>query len=456
LTEAPVLGSSAKQGRETALVRENAKGSFKRPNGVLPIQRFGLLVFGVLLLVLFILLAVTEGIGDPGVPSGDVAVIEDAPDGLGTISREDLARAVETTAARAQIQPVPKPGEEKYEELQETALGERLDSIWIQGQAEEMSIGVTPEEVAKELKKLKGQAFETEQEYKEYLEEAHYTQAGIEEQVEVQMLSSQIQEQVESEKSVPSSDEVEAYYEAAKTTQYTREETREARALTFKNKSEAEKAKTELEKDDSEASWKRVGAGSDDPDAKKTGGLVNDSAKGEGTAPEPLHAALFSATEGKVEGPLSTSGGYDVFEVMAITPENVSTFEEVEASIKSTLEETANQQHLTSFVTDFNGRWTSRTFCAAGYTIERCANFKGGDHSAEADPACFEASPEGGGPEAGCPASVVLPKPALPGSITPLAPEGRRLAQGPLPAPGGAGSELTGGFSTPQTEATGE
>lgn len=49
-------------------------------------HRFLLLAFGSLLLALFVVLAIGEGVGNPSVPSGDVAIVEDTPEGLGTIS----------------------------------------------------------------------------------------------------------------------------------------------------------------------------------------------------------------------------------------------------------------------------------------------------------------------------------------------------------------------------------
>ena len=99
--------------------------------------------------------AIAQGIGDPSIPSEAVAVVEEAPEGLGTVTEGQFQHALVQTAAQEKIKPLPKPGDEKFEELKEKALGELLDSIWIQGQAEEMGIAVTPKEVAEELAKLK-------------------------------------------------------------------------------------------------------------------------------------------------------------------------------------------------------------------------------------------------------------------------------------------------------------
>ena len=112
-------------------------------------QRLALLAFAALLILLFAIFAIAQGIGNPSVPSGAVAKVEDAPEGLGTITEAQFKHALIQTAAQEKITPPPKPGDKKYDELKEKALGEVLDSIWIQGQAEEMGISVTPKEVPK-------------------------------------------------------------------------------------------------------------------------------------------------------------------------------------------------------------------------------------------------------------------------------------------------------------------
>jgi hypothetical protein len=279
--------------------------------------------------------------------------------------------------------------------------------------------------------------------------------------VKIQIISTQIQEQVTNEAPVPSSSEIKNYYEAAKASQYTKEEKRKARALTFKDKGEAEAAKAELEKDDSEASWKKVGAKSSNSSAKTSGGLVNDTAKG--TAPEPLHEALFSAPQGQVEGPLKTTTGYQVYEVETITPEKVQSLEEVKSQISTQLAEQLKQQTFARFVRNYGSKWQSRTFCASDYLIARCNNFKGTGRPAEANPACFEADPKT--PAEACPAPIAQVKPAQPGSITPLTPEGQKLAQRPRPAgeeasagasPEALGVPPTGAPEEAPAEATGE
>jgi foldase protein PrsA len=395
------------------------------------LKRLALLGFAVLLVLLFVGLAVAEGIGDPSVPSGDVAIVEDAPQGTGTITEAQLAHAVDIAAAAGQVKPVPKPGEEKYEELQKTALSELFDTIWIQGQAEEMGFSVTPEEVQKELKKLKSQAFKTKKQYDEFLKESHYTQEDVSQRVKVQILSTKIQDQLKEEAPVPSSGEIEEYYEAAKSSQYTTPESRDIRIVVNKDKGKVDEAKAQLEKDDSVKSWEKVAKEfSTDPATKGKGGLQPGVA--EGQVAEPLNAAVFATDQGELGGPVKESRGYVVFEVMKITPEKVSSLEEVKSQISSQLGEQASQQDFARFLRNFNSTWASRTFCADGFVIERCANFEGNGRPAEADPACYEASPKK--PAEACPAPATSIKPAQPGSASVLSPEGQKLAQRPKPA----------------------
>jgi len=360
----------------------------RRPAGL---HRLALLGAAALFVLLFVGFAIDQGIGNPSVPSGDVAVIEDAPEGLGTITEAQLRHSIVIAAASAQGKPVPKPGDEKYDELKEKALGELFDSIWIQGQAEEMGFSVTPKEVAAELKKLKSQAFKTEKQYTEFLKESHYTQKDVDERVKVQILSSKIQEQIGEEEATPSSGEIKDYYEAAKSSQFTTPESRDVRTIGSKDRAKVEEAKAKLLKDDSPKSWERVAKKYSSEATKGSGGLQ--AGLTEGRLPEPLDAAVFAAPQGQVEGPIKGKVNYSVFEVMKISPVKVQSLEEAKSQISTQLAEQAKQQTFARFIRNYGSTWKSRTFCASGFTIERCANFKSNGRSAEANPACFEANP---------------------------------------------------------------
>jgi parvulin-like peptidyl-prolyl isomerase len=394
------------------------------------LQRLALLGFGGLLLVLFLAFAIGQGLGNPSVPSGAVAVVEDAPGDLGTITEEDLKVAVEQTAGAAG-QKVPKEGTPQYEELEKTTFSEVLDRIWIQGEAEEMGITVTPEEVSDKLEQEKKRAFKTEAEYQEFLKKGNFTQADVNERIKLGMLTEQIQKEAAETSATPSDSEVEEYYEAAKDTQFTQPETRDVRLIVNKDRKKIDEALTLLEKDNSDESWKKVAKEFSTESATKGKGGLRTSLV-EGTLPD-LDSAIFSAPPAVVKGPIEGTQGWTIFEVDKVNSAKVQSLKEVESQISAQLGEQAQQQASARLIRNFGSKWGSRTFCAEDFMIERCANFEGSGRPASAPPACYEAEPKGPAPEA-CPAPVQQVSPALPGTVNVLAPEGEKLPQRPRPS----------------------
>jgi parvulin-like peptidyl-prolyl isomerase len=423
----------------------SGKGGSESGRGPAAARRLGLLIFGIAFVVLFAVVAISEGIGDPSVPSGDAALVEDVPGDIGEVSEADIAHAIELAAAQAGEKKAPKLGDPKYEETLETAMQTVLEGIWIQGVADEWGIEVTDAEVAKELKKVKKESFKSEAEFQAFIKESGYTPADIDSRVKIQILSTQLQEQLKEKAPTPTQDQIEDYYEAAKDTQFTQKPSRDVRKIVNKERKKADEALDALSGDNSEANWKKVAKKfSEDPTTQASGGLQKGVA--EGVLEEPLNAAVFDASEGVIEGPVKTPQGFVVFEVASSTPESVQELKAVEAQIQSTLAQQLEQEFFASFVSAFSNEWTQRTFCASDYVIERCANFEDNGRPATTPAACYEADPKGGRPEA-CPAPVSQAIPALPGSVTPLAPKGEPLAQRPRPlGEPGAGAEEAAGL----------
>lgn len=396
-------------------------------------QRLALVVFGALFVLLFVGFAIAQGLGAPSVPSGDVALVEDAPEGAGTISEEDFRRALIRQASVAKLKKPPQPGEPKYEELKKAAMEELLDTIWVAGEAEELGISVTPKQIATELQQIKKQNFKTEAAYEEFLKTSRLSQAEVNDRVKTQIFGTQIQERISQETPQPSKAEVEAYYDSVKATQFTTAESRDIRTVVNKDKAKVEEAQAALEKDNSPASWKTVAAKfSNDPTTKSKGGLQpalsEELLKGQPT----LKEAVFGSSPGEIVGPVDVEGNYFVLEVVTLNPEKTQSLKEVGGQIKSQLAQQVQQEVFSEFISEFQSKWQSRTFCADGFVIERCANYVGSGHPAGAPPTCYEANPKGGKPK-DCPAPVTQPAPALPGSTTILKPQGERLPQRPRP-----------------------
>jgi foldase protein PrsA len=416
-------------------------------------QRLALVVFAALFVILVAGFAIAQGIGEPSVPSGDVAIVEGVPDDLGTVSEADFKRGMLQQLASGGLKKLPKPDSKKYEELKTAALGEMLDRIWIQGEAEEMGITATPKQIATELAQIKKQNFPTEAAYQKFLKQSRFTKADVLERVKLQLLSTQVQEAIANSAPPVSSSEISDYYEAEKATQFTTASTRDVRLLVNKDKSKLEQAKALLEKDDSAASWKKVAAKySTDPTTKTKGGLRPGVTEEPLQEAGPLRSAIFDSATGEVAGPVPYEGTFYVVEVEKLNPEKVQTLAEVRSQISTKLTQEGQEAFFKEFLIPFQSKWTSRTFCASDFTIEKCANYVSSGRNPSAPPTCYEADPKGG-PAKECPAPVIQAKPAAPGSATILKPDGERLPQRPRPE--GLAEGEAGGLSLPPGVAPG-
>jgi foldase protein PrsA len=397
-----------------------------------PSKRTALIAFGAIVVVFFAGYAIFRGLGNPE-PSGDeVAVVEDAPDDIGTITQDELDHGIDQAAARAGLKKVPKPGTSEYKNVQDAAMGDLLDQIWIQGEADELGITTTDQEVAAQLRQIKQQNFRNEKEFKAFLQRSGFTPEDVDTRVRLQILSQDIQNQVTRSAPKVSESQVTNLYDASKA-QFEQPETRDVRLVLNKDKAKIEQAKAALDKDSSDASWKKVASKySTDPSSRTNGGLRPSIS--EGLLEQPLDSAIFDAPKGQLEGPVHTPLGYYVFEVEKITPARTQPLDKtVRQQIRQQLEQQNQQNRFSEFVNDYGSKWQARTFCSSAVLSQRCANFAGSSHPANAPPGCYQASPKGGIPAA-CPAPVTALSPALPGTVTLISPQGTRLPQRPVPA----------------------
>jgi parvulin-like peptidyl-prolyl isomerase len=419
-------------------------------------QRLALILFAAIFILLFVGFAIAQGLGSPSVPSGAVAKVQNVPDEIATVSQKEFDHVMAQQVTQGKLKKAPAPGSKKFEELKEAALGELLDQIWIKGEAEELGVKITGKQVEEELAQIKKQSFPTKGSYQKFLEESKFTEEDVNDRVELQVLSNAIQEQVKTEAPTPSSSEVESYYEKEKATQFTEKESRDVRIIINKDKAKVEAAKKALENDHSPAAWEKVAPKySSEASSKAKGGLTKGVT--EEFLKEPVKKAIFGAATGELVGPIKYEGNYILLEVVKLNPAKEKPLAEVKAQIEETLKGEKQQEFFSEFVADYQSKWTSRTYCADGYVIERCANFTGSGHPKNAAPACYEANPKA--PAKECPAPVTPISPALPGSITEQKPKGEPFPQRPLPESSGKegaeGAEVPPG-ATPEAAPEGE
>lgn len=125
-------------------------------------------------------------------PGSMVAIVSNVPISRGRITKAEFQHALVLSVIQAGRSSVPRQGENGYERFKKEAVGNLLEAIWILGEAREIGITVTHEEVAHELSLIK-RSFKNGAEYLKFLREAHYTRRDVHERVEVQMLSVRLQ-----------------------------------------------------------------------------------------------------------------------------------------------------------------------------------------------------------------------------------------------------------------------
>lgn len=323
-------------------------------------------VLAAFLVVFFVIVAIAQGIGEPSVPSDDVAVVEDAPDGH--ISIDEFQTALKQTALGQGITKVPSPSDPQYATIRDTALSNLLTSRWIAGEAEERGITVSDTEIDNYIKQQFGGQFQ------QAAKQAGFTETEAKDQVRLILLGQELQKAVvgTGTPSVPQ-ELVQNFYDANKA-QFTQPETRDVRQIVNKDQAKVEQAKAALEKDDSPASWKKVAARfSTDQATKSNGGLRQGVAQGQS---EPaLDDLIFAAPTGELVGPIKGQAGFYLIEVEKVTPASVTPLAKIESQIKQQLAQGLQQEAATTAQQSITSKWSSRTFCASGYVVEQCENF---------------------------------------------------------------------------------
>jgi parvulin-like peptidyl-prolyl isomerase len=363
--------------------------------------------------------AVFRGLGDPSIPSGDIAVVQGAPNEDVTLA--EYKRALLQAVPRVGLKKLPKPGTSQYTQVRDSAISDLLLGRWIEGEAIDRGITVSQSQVADQLKQIiKTQFGNSQKQFQNFLSQSHFTQQDALERVRLQVISQDVQQQVlpqSNSATVPAST-AKNYYEA-NITQFQQPETVDFRLVLNKSEAKVARAVKALQADDSPASWKKVATKySTDPTTKSVGGLRQGVAKGQS---EPaLDKQVFSAPPQQIVGPFKGQSGFYAIEVEATHPASTQPFSKVQSQIQQQLGSLQQQQIVQNFQTNFLAKWTSQTFCASGYVIDRCANFKA------------PVTTTGGG------AVVPSTKPVPPGQATVFFSTPQGLPQGPISQPSAA------------------
>jgi parvulin-like peptidyl-prolyl isomerase len=416
------------------------------------------------------IVAAAIGVGHPSVPSDDVAVIDDASinvPGLvqdGHISKTNFNRFLVQTAKQSGQQSVPQPSSPQYKQIKDQAMQTALQIAWIVGEGHRQGLSFTDTEVQQSLQQIHSQ-FKTQAEYAKARDQAGLTDADVLERAKLQLIQNKIQDNIQNGVGSVSTADAQKYYDANKS-QFSQPAKRTIRIVQNQDAHQIDLAYQALRTDDSPANWKKVAAQySTDPTSKDKGGLRADVVPG--SFQQPVDDDIFKAPLNQVQGPIRTSAGNYVFEVISATPEHVQGFNDTAAAttggtagkvsdqIKTQLKTQQQQDALTAFGTDFRDYWTNLTQCAGDYVVTGCDNFNGGGPAC--DPSKLAPSQPGQSSQ-GCPAPVFAfcqeaqatqgapstsgqlqcsgtgPTPGAPGSFKPFVAASGGSPQGPHPA----------------------
>jgi foldase protein PrsA len=384
-------------------------------------------VLAVFLVAFFVVVAIAQGIGDPSVPSEDVAVVEDAPDGH--IPLSEFQRSLTQTAASSGQKKVPDPSSPQYASLRDQTMSNLVLGRWVRGEAEDRGISLSDSEINNRLQQIKKQ-LGGEKGFQQTLQQAKLTPEEARQQVELQLLGNQIQSQVIPQDSPPSisDSQISDYYEFNKV-QFEQPETRDVRQIVNKDEAKVQQAKSLLEKDDSPNNWEKAASQfSTDKATKATGGLRPGVAEGEDDP--ALESQIFSAPEKQLVGPFQVQDSFYLIQVDKITPAQTTPLDQASKQIEQQLAQGAQQQIAQDFQQDFTAKWTARTVCADDYLVQQCDNFTPPVQQAKGAP-----------PVTSSPAVSPGQATVFPGQPAPALPQGPQQppsAQSGVIGPGGA------------------
>ena len=407
-------------------------------------KRLIALALGAALVIALGAFAISGDLGDPDVPDGNVAVVENAPNG--DITQEEYKTALDRAAFQLNLSKVPPPSNPQYEQIKQSALTTLIQTRWVEGEAADRGIEVSERDVDQQLEQVKKQQLGGEKGYQQFIKQSPYDADAVREVARLGVISGRVQAEAVSATPPDVSDtEVNEFYQA-NISQYQQPATHDVREIVNPIQAKVEEAMKILEQDDSAASWKKVAKKYSTDDATKNQGGLRKGVV-EGQTDPAIDAAIDKAPLNQLVGPIKAAkGGYYVIEVLNTTPATTTPLSKVSDQIRQTLQQGLQTEAATRFRNSFVSKWTERTFCAEGYVIDICANAPAPTDACPVDDQSERDKADPKTLDQGCeapvtPRAVVDPGTAVvfPGSQAPVKPQGpQRLTPITPSFPGGA------------------
>ena len=264
-----------------------------------------------------------------------------------------------------------KQCETQFKTLTQEVLSFLLSAQWVIEEAKSLGVKVSDKEVKKQFGTIVKTQFTKPGEFQKFLASSGETVSDLLLRVKLNMLSTRIQQKIAKKKGEVTNAQVEKFYNENKS-RYGTPEKRNLSIILVKSEAAAQKAKREIQGGKPFATVAK--AVSVDPTTRSSGGALNEVVRGQ--EEQALDAAIFSAQNGALTGPVKTPFGYYILDVRSITPGTQQPLSQVRTSIKAQLQATHQQEALSKFVKEFKKRWQAKTDCRKEYVVPDCKQYK--------------------------------------------------------------------------------
>jgi foldase protein PrsA len=262
---------------------------------------------------------------------------------------------------------------QNYQALLTQVLNYLIQTIWIQGEAIDRGVSVTPAQVEKSYeqeRKLSTPPLTTPAALKTFLAKSGQTIDDLKWRTRLNLLVNKIEAKVQKDASKVTPAQIAAYYKAHRA-QYVTPETRNLHLVETSSQATAAKVKSLLSTGSSYATV--APKYSIDPTTKSVGGKMLGVSPSELNA--QLSAAVFAAKPGTLSWPVKTAFGYYVFTVDTVTPSSLQSVKTASTTIKALLTQQQVTKAEAALQADFSKKWTARTNCRSGYVVApSCSN----------------------------------------------------------------------------------
>ena len=303
-----------------------------------------------------------------GGSSTTTSTVPDPPEYTACVKAKRAAAAKTKSKARPTDAQLKKQCATEYTSLRDQALGLLVASEWLEGEATDQKIKVTPAEVTKSIDTQRKEQYPKQADFEKALKDAGFTMEDLRFQTRLQQLQEKLVDKVSKGEKAPTAKEISDYYEKNKS-QFGSAETRDLHIVLTKDKATADKAKQAIENGDSWASVAKKY--STDEGSKSQGGKLTVT---KGNQEPAFDDAVFAGKKGELLGPIKTQFGYYVVDIDKITKGNQQTLQEATPTIKQVLEQQSQQKAVAAFSEDYRKKWTKVTDCRKGYAIQGCKN----------------------------------------------------------------------------------